>query len=209
VPGPKAPGAEMTPEQIRLLVDLIRTQSLPGAHLEVGTAAGVTLAAMAAARPAERHPVFVVVDNMRYFQGQEDVVRSNLAAHGVDPERVDLRIADSGRAFRAAERAGETFDFMVIDASHRICRVTDDLRWTRLLRPGGVACLHDYGPAFPGVVRAVDRFLARHANYEPIARVGSLLALRKVTASRRPEVTLADRAWAALWSIRLRLARRA
>ncbi len=195
----------MSPEQIEFLTNLIASEDLPGQHLEIGTAAGVTLAVMIQALPTPRHPAFVVVDNMQYFPDQSNVVRANLERHGIDPDMVEFRIGDSGKIFEAAERSGDSFDFMMIDASHRIRRVTGDLRWTRLLRPGGVVCLHDYHPDFPGVVRSADRFLNRHPNYERMAQVGSLLTLRKCGESSRPEVSTRDHVWAALWSVALKL----
>jgi predicted O-methyltransferase YrrM len=195
----------MSPEQIEFLTNLIASEDLPGQHLEIGTAAGVTLAAMIQALPTPRHPAFVVVDNMQYFPDQSNVVRANLERHGIDPDTVEFRIGDSGKIFEAAERSGDSFDFIMIDASHRIRRVTGDLRWTRLLRPGGVVCLHDYHPDFPGVVRSADRFLNRHPNYERMAQLGSLLTLRKCGESVRPEISTGDHVWAALWSVALKL----
>ena len=199
------PGAEMTEAQIEFLSGLIAGENLPGHHLEIGTASGITLAEMVRARPAQQGPAFVVVDNMRYFPDQLSVVRANLERRGVDPDRVEFRVGDSAEMFSAAQRAGDSFDFMVIDASHRIRKVTADLRWTRLLRPGGVVCMHDYGPQFPGVQRSVDRFLARHRNYERMGKVGSLLALRKSGSSQRREISASDRLWAAAWHVRLKL----
>lgn len=38
------PGAEMTDSQIEFLTGLIASENLPGPHLEVGTASGMTLA---------------------------------------------------------------------------------------------------------------------------------------------------------------------
>jgi len=199
------PGAEMTDLQIEFLTGLIASEDLPGQHLEVGTASGVTLAAMIQALPTPRHPAFVVVDNMQYFPDQVNVVRANLERHGIDPDTVEFRIGDSGNLFEEAARAGDSFDFIVIDASHKIRKVTGDLRWTRLLRPGGVVCLHDYHPDFPGVVRSVDRLLDRHPNYERMAQVGGLLTLRKCSETSRPEVSTGDHVWAALWSVALKL----
>jgi len=195
----------MTEAQIEFLTGLIASENLPGHHLEVGTASGITLAEMVRARPTRDDPAFVVVDNMQYFPDQLSVVRANLQRRAVDPDRVEFRIGDSGEMFAAADRQGDSFEFMVIDASHRIRKVTADLRWTRLLRPGGVVCMHDYGPQFPGVLRSVDRFLARHPNYERIEKVGSLLALRKTGPSQRREISTADRLWAAAWGVRLKL----
>ena len=133
------------------------------------------------------------------------MVTRTLADHGIDPSTVEFRVGDSRMCFREASRAGDAFDFILIDASHRIRNVTADLRWTRLLRAGGIVCVHDYATAFPGVQRSVDRFLDRHPNYRRLEQVGSLLALRKTAASPRPEVSIVDRAWAILWSGPLKL----
>ncbi len=38
------PGAEMTDSQVELLTDPIASENLPGPHIEVGTASGMTLA---------------------------------------------------------------------------------------------------------------------------------------------------------------------
>ena len=132
----------------------------------------------------------------------------NLRLHGIDPDRVEFRVGDSGEAFEAAAQAGDSFDFMVIDASHRIRKVIGDLRWTRLLNPGGVVCLHDYHSSFPGVVKCVDRFLRRQPNYERIQSAEGLVALRKTGPSRRPEISWVDRAWAAAWLVPLKIARK-
>ncbi|NNK49384.1 MAG: class I SAM-dependent methyltransferase [Gemmatimonadetes bacterium] len=199
------PRPEMSESQLEFLTGLIASQNLPGPHLEVGTAYGLTLARMILALPSRHEPVFVVVDNMRYFPDQMATVRANLERSGIDPDSVEFRIGDSGRRAREAAKAGDSFDFILIDASHKVRKVTGDLRWTRILRPGGVVCLHDYHPDFPGVVRSVDRFLARNPNYERIGQVSSLLALRKTGPGRRPEISAADRAWAAFRHARVKL----
>jgi predicted O-methyltransferase YrrM len=195
----------MTDAQVEYLTRLIASEDLPGPHLEVGTASGMTLAQMICALPTPHDPAFVVVDNMRYFPDQMRVVRANLERHGVDPDQVEFRVGDSGEIFKAAARAGDSFDFMVIDASHRIRKVTDDLRWTRLLRPGGLVCLHDYHLDFPGVVKSVDRFLTQYPNYERAKQVGGLLVLRKAGPSPRLEISAADRRWAAMWRVRFKI----
>lgn len=184
---------EMTERELSGLIGAMRSASLSGWHLEIGTAAGGTLREMMRAYPDERRPRFVVVDPMTYFPDQLAIVRRNLASAGLDPDAVDFRIAKSWPAFHAAERAGERFAFMFIDGSHKIHRVTQDLAWTRLLEPGGIVCFHDYTPRMPGVVAAVDRFLARYPNYQVIDRAESLLVVRKTADSARPEITLWDR----------------
>ena len=130
---------------------------------------------------------------MSYFPDQQGAFRNNLKSHDLDPDSVDLRINTSQAAFAESSRSSEKFDFILIDASHKILAVMADLRWARQLNVGGIVCLHDYAEKFPGVVLAVDRFLASHPEYEKIGSSGSLLALRKTRPSRHREVTPFDR----------------
>lgn len=197
--------AEMTPEELVCLTELLRRRQFPGRHLEIGTAAGGTLCEMLRCFPAGRTPPFVVVDTMRYFPDQLEIVSSNLCDHGLDPAAVDFRIANSDTAFRRAEDAREIYDFMLIDGAHKIRYVTQDLRWTRLLSVGGRVCFHDYAPRCPGVVRAVDHFLNGHANYRRESLSGSLLVLEKTAISTAMEVGWTDLLWANLWSPWLQL----
>jgi predicted O-methyltransferase YrrM len=200
--------AEMTSDEHALLLGLLRAERFEGTHLELGTAAGGTLCRMLECLPADRG--FVVVDRLRYFDGQRQVLESNLARCGLR-ERVELRVTSSTRAWRAAARARERFDFMLIDAGHKLLDVTLDLRWTRLLRPGGIVCLHDYDDRWShrGVRVAVDRFTTRHPEYERIGQAGTLLALRKRAEPARPEIAPRDLAHAALLWLPLRLQRTA
>ncbi len=48
-------------------------------------------------------------------------------------------------------------DFIFIDAGHGYAAVKDDIkRWRSKVKPGGWFGGHDYHPAHPGVIRAVD-----------------------------------------------------
>jgi predicted O-methyltransferase YrrM len=185
--------AEMTPEEAQALDRLLQSSNLSGRHLEIGTAAGGTLKRMMALYPKEARPRFVVVDTMKYFPDQMGIVARNLQSVGVDPAEVDFRVGDSWNEFRKAEAAGERFDFMLIDASHKLNHVTRDLSWTRMLKIGGYVAMHDYAPKFPGVMQAADRFLVRYPNYSREKLAGSLLILKKNAASPAAEVTAGDR----------------
>ncbi|OYW22698.1 MAG: hypothetical protein B7Z55_04335, partial [Planctomycetales bacterium 12-60-4] len=70
--------AEMTPAEHELLLATLRGLGGHGLHLEIGTAAGGTLCAMLGAFSDASRPPFVVVDPMRYFPQQLDLVRKNL-----------------------------------------------------------------------------------------------------------------------------------
>lgn len=199
----------MTDAELAMLEQILRREAFPGAHLEVGTAAGGTLCRMLACLPRERR--FVVVDRMQYYDGQLASFERNLERHGIDRARVDLRVASSARAFREAAARGERFDFALIDAGHTLADVTRDLRFARLVRDGGIVCLHDCDDRLShrGVRVAVRRFERRRPEYERIAQVDTLVALRKRCAPRRREVDAFDVAHAALLALPLRVLRTA
>lgn len=117
---------------------------------------------------------------------------ARLRSAGIDPAEVDMRAADSETALAAAALADEQFDFILIDANHQARHVISDLRWAKLLRPGGYLCLHDYGAKFPGVMWATDRFLANNRNYRRVSLTQSLVVIQKSEMSRRDEVGAAD-----------------
>jgi len=199
---------EMSPAEHELLLGILSDEQPAGKRLEIGTAAGGTLCAMLGTFPPEsRH--FVVVDRMQYFGGQFEAVKRNLEQHGLDPEQVEFRVMPSASAFREAAQRGDRFDFILIDAGHKVMDVMGDLRWTRLLNEGGVVCLHDYDRSLShrGVVLAVDRFISVNPHYERIGYAHRLLALRKTRQAETPEVTAADWAYAGLVWLPLRLAR--
>ena len=197
--------SELASEEVSLLLTWVRPTPAEGRVLEVGTAAGGTLCQMMKCFPDAQRPKFVVVDPMSYFPNQVEIVRQNLRQHDLDPAEVDLRVARSNEAFQQAQAAGETYDFILIDAAHKIRYVTQDLCWTRLLKVGGVICLHDYNSRHKGVLWSADRFLRKHRNYRRQALVNTLLLLKKNAASLRPEIDERDRLWAALLSPCLQL----
>jgi predicted O-methyltransferase YrrM len=186
----------MTPAEHAFLLALLKREQFDGPHLEIGTAAGGTLCAMMGCFDNARRPQFVVVDRMTYFPDQLEAIETNLRRHGLDPVKVDFRIATSSAAFRAAQQGREAFDFILLDGGHKILNVMADLRWTRLLNVGGIICLHDYIPKFPGVKLSVDRFLAGHPHFHIVGQADSLIALQKVSAGRHLEVSAGDRAYA-------------
>lgn len=169
--------SEMTAPELDALRGIFRSHPRPGRHLEIGTAAGGTLCEMMLA--AGHRPPFVVVDPMNYFPDQKAVVERNLTEHGLPLAQVEIRVARSWDAFLAARAAGETFDFILIDGTHKFRYVMQDLRWAGLLNPRGILALHDYTPRLRAVKWAADHFLANNRNYHRIALADSLLLLEK------------------------------
>lgn len=183
--------SELSGEELAGLRALLKSVGLSGPHLEIGTAAGGTLKELMLCYSPPR-PRFVAVDPFKYFPDQKRIVETNLRSAGIDPAEVDLREAFSGDALAAARAAGERYDFIFIDANHEARHVIRDLRWARLLSPGGYLCLHDYQPNFPGVVWAVDRFLDRNRHYRRSAQHGALVVIEKLAESGGDEVGAAD-----------------
>jgi predicted O-methyltransferase YrrM len=169
--------------------------------LEIGTAAGGTLCEMLGSFFPDHAPPFAVVDNMEYFPNQFEIICANLRSHGFNPDAIDFRISNSDTAFSKSSALNEKFDFILIDGSHKIRYVTQDLRWTRLLNPGGIACFHDYSSRCPGVIFAVDRFLRRWPNYEKVTLADSLLVIEKKAPSTIPEITSLDILWSNILSV--------
>ena len=192
--------SELASAELACLLELVKECPRTGRCLEIGTAAGGTLCQMMRQFTDLERPQFVVVDPMSYFTNQLETVRENLRRHGLNPAQVDLRVSTSADAFAHAAAAGETYDFMFIDGAHKIRYVTQDLRWTRLLKVGGRVCLHDYHAQHKGVHWPTHRLLRKYPNYRRERLAGSLLALCKPEASARPEISRLDELWAALVS---------
>lgn len=192
---------EISKEELAGLETWLREADLSGPHLEIGTAAGGTLCFLLQQYPAATRPRFSVVDTMSYFDDQLEIVKRNLREHELDPDQIDFRITNSSTAYVAADRAGDHFDFILVDASHKIRHVNDDLRWLRLLNVGGIACFHDYAEKFPGVRWPIDRFLRRNPHFTIVDQAGSLVCVRKERVGTRPEISLGDRVWAAVCSV--------
>ncbi len=198
---------ELSSEELAALTDFAKKSNRGGLYLEIGTAAGGTLCEMMQCFTDVERPRFVVVDPMNYFPNQLEIVGENLRQHGLDPARVDFRVFPSTVAFPAAEAGAEAYDFMLIDGAHKIRHVTWDLRWLRLLKVGGIVCLHDYADRHKGVKWSADRLLKKHPNYRREKLAVNLLVLRKTAPSATPEIRPGDELWATLMSPILQLER--
>ena len=198
--------SECTEPELAALMGAMLASNPAGRRLEIGTAAGGTLKRMMLAYPAAERPSFVVIDPMTYFPGQRAAVEANLATAGIDPGTVEFRVETSARALARALRADERFDFIFIDGNHALRAVTQDLRWIRLLNPGGFVCLHDYEETdrivIPGVKLALDGFLAHRRHYALREVVGAMAIVEKLDWGA-PEVGAGE--LAAAWGRQLAL----
>jgi predicted O-methyltransferase YrrM len=195
---PRTLGPEMSDEELQYLMEILRLNKFTGNHLEIGTAAGGTLVKMMRCYDDRTRPHFVVIDTMTYFTNQWEIVKMNLKEHGLDPTAVEFRVARSYDVFKQVEKTTEEYDFIFIDGAHKCQYVMQDLCWSRLLRKGGLLCLHDYAPNTRGVMFAANRFLSKYANYAKVALVDKLLVIRKCEESAVPEIDWTDRWYATL-----------
>ena len=191
--------SEIPEVEMKSLLAALRQRELKGKHLEIGTAAGGTLCRLIRFYEEEfgQSPPFLVVDPLKYFPHQFETVCQNLEKHDIDPREIEFLKSSSKDAFSSLANHPPELDFILVDGNHKIRYVTEDLRWVRFLRPGGLLCLHDYTPRFPGVYLSGKRLLRKHPNYEVVSQVESLLILRKSRESSRPEISAIDRLWAA------------
>ncbi len=190
--------SELAPDELHFLLNTIHHSQFMGKHLEIGTAAGGTLWQMATqVRQDNPHP-FVVIDPMSYFADQFSIVQNNMRRNGIHADKVDFRVQTSLEAFEKANRHQEFFDFIFIDANHKLRYVAQDLRWTRLLNVKGKLALHDYSDQFPGVRIAVNRFLNKYPSYQKIGHVRDLVIIEKTAKSTSPEVSDIDLLFAEL-----------
>jgi hypothetical protein len=194
----KTLASEMTAKEQQSLRDALTQHSLSGTHLEIGTAAGGTLSEILTHYRDNLNaplPPFLVIDPLRYFPNQLAVVKENLQRHGIDTDHPTFLKTSSTQAFRNYHPPSG-LEFILVDGNHKINYVAEDLRWARHLRVGGLLCLHDYGPNFPGVRLNVQRFLRRYSNYKVHSQADSLLILQKQSPSDRLEISTLDRLWA-------------
>lgn len=93
----------------------------------------------------------------QYFQFLANVVHSGLQEHIFPLPMTSYCATD------ILEKAGMDFDLIYIDAHHDEEEVIADIRRCYdLLRVGGTMFGDDYAPTAPGVVKAVNRFVADH-----------------------------------------------
>lgn len=184
--------SELTEEELECLLELIHTQSFGGNHLEIGTAAGGTLWQMMKAYHDDKRPSFVVIDPMKYFPNQLQVIHQNLKEHGLSPDTVDFRVGTSEEIFPNAERKQEKYDLIFIDGAHKVRYVMQDLKWSRLLNRGGLLILHDFSPNYRGVWYSVNRFLKKNPHYSIVRQVDKLIALQKDASSEKSEISSWD-----------------
>jgi SAM-dependent methyltransferase len=152
------------------LVWLARHAAKSNLVIDVGCWRGRTTKIMSAVCPG----VVIAVDHLRSpYTGE--TARNEIVKKSPDLEiyssflsnlRDEMRAlkvvcvhADGDDVYQPVEQFlnGRKVDMAWIDGDHDYADVKRDiLKYGAMVRPGGILCGHDYEPAFPGVVRAVE-----------------------------------------------------
>ena len=197
--------SEMSENSIRAILNLIKECNPNTRYLEIGTAAGGTLVELIKYRNTLKagKADFIVVDPLKYFANQFEVVSRNLKDNHIDQKAVRFFKMSSRESFlnHRKEVVRDGLDFILIDGNHKINYVMRDLCWGANLNTNGFLLIHDFSDRFPGVYRAVNRFIAKNANYQIVDLTDTLLILRKKMASDSTEVSNLDLLNSNLWAI--------
>lgn len=143
---------------------------LHGTYLEIGTFLGASLVHMGTLRPDLR---LIAVDpwldepkdGWAGLGIYEDVVKQHGGLWFAFLETMRQHAPDVLRRTRIIRGTAETVrliepvDMVFIDGAHDEANVWRDIACYAPLATGGVIAGHDYHPDFPGVCRAVDRFV--------------------------------------------------
>lgn len=88
-------------------------------------------------------------------QGIYPMYLSNIRTHHVD----DICLPLVAFSEHAAPVVPDCIGVLVVDGGHHYPVVARDLElYGRKVRPGGLVFVDDYGPCYPGVIRAVDEY---------------------------------------------------
>lgn len=117
--------------------------------LEIGTAYGYAAVVMAL-----EGAVVTTIDPHEQIPYSYEIAQANCNAYGI-ASRVNLL---HGRSPAAVEMLSQSFDLVFIDGDHNQSSVVADIRASlRVLAPGGMLAVHDYGECCcPGVAVALD-----------------------------------------------------
>jgi hypothetical protein len=101
---------------------------------------------------------------------------ANIHAHGFESQCLALAAFSAQAAPVVPGRAG----VLVVDGCHHYPEVCEDLRlYLPKVVAGGYAFIDDYGPMYPGVIRAVDERFAVDSEFEVLERQHYVVARRR------------------------------
>jgi predicted O-methyltransferase YrrM len=166
----------LTRDQARALYAAAGAVPPGGRIVEVGSHHGRSAVVLASGLPSGARLVAVdpFPNDWRYGAvGTEQRFRDNMQRLGV-ADAVNLLVATS-RDVRRTWRG--RLDLVYIDGKHDYWTVRDDLRWARLVEPGGWVLVHDAFSSL-GVTTALLRELLGSRSIRYVDRIGSLARIQ-------------------------------
>ena len=166
------PVGQVTLTEARFLGELVRSLHGDGPIIEIGTLFGWSTRVLVLQKETERE--LISVDAYCWNPlglSSEDHFRATARILEEAVEDHNVRLVRGDKAVFYETYAGPAPRIVFLDADHSYEQTAADIAWARRAA-AGVICLHDYGPEFPGLVRAVDEAGG------PRDRVGSLVVLR-------------------------------
>lgn len=159
-----------------LLAALFQLKCAPGDFIvEIGTYHGNTSVLLGKALQEMKYSMPVVaIDPFERVQprqwnpaGSLAQYLNNLRAHRL--EAICFPIV--AFSHQAAQILGNQIALLIVDGDHEYTSVQQDLAlFAPKVRAGGLIFADDYVPAYPGVMRAIDEFLAVNSNWRLIHR---------------------------------------
>ena len=173
---------KMDPDEMAFLAALAARVPSGGRIVEIGPFYGRSTNAMAGANPAARITSIDTFENVewtaRYASRYSEIPAFGRAAFDTYTGHLDNVTAIEGFSPDVVADWDQPIDMYFEDAIHGNPGLKRNLDfWIGHLKPGGIACGHDYTRRFPDIKREVDAWAERWGTR--VAVVGSLWALRK------------------------------
>jgi predicted O-methyltransferase YrrM len=158
----------MTDDEVLLLKKIIGGLSKDSIILEIGTAWGGSAKAMAESNPLVKiFTIDLFEDNTKMYTE----VSNNLS------EFSNITVM-CGNAMRDFSDWNTDIDVYFEDAAHKDpSLVTNLIRWTSFLKPGGFLLMHDHNDFFPDVGKNIDKLISS-GKFTIVETVDSLTVLK-------------------------------
>jgi len=111
----------------------------------------------------EKYSKIVGSKDPKDFQKYYDNIYESVVERYKDNPKIIIKRMTTNKFF---DTVTEKLDWVYVDADHSYEGCLNDLeRSLEILKPGGIIFGDDYGPAKPGVQKAVDEFRKKHSKF--------------------------------------------
>jgi len=159
-------------DQIKLLMQCVKSSPRRGQCVNLGTYLGKSTAAICAASKSS----VITIDTFKYIgrlgRSSPKIVKKNLARLGL--RATIITTSSSTKVPSAIEKVR----FLFVDTQHTANQLNAELDvWLPYMTERGVIVLHDYHKKYPGYVATINTRLREH--WEFLGFVGTTIGFRK------------------------------